>query len=276
MLRSGRIIYTNDLPIYTGFDEGALRYPGALVADVPANLNAMLLDGRLDLSPISAFAWAKDAARYALLPDPCIGARKEVWSVVCVSRTPLSELDGKTIAVTRESASGRNLLRVLLEGRYGIKAQFVESDDPFGEAAKGKPAMLIGDRAIDAQQTFAAAHVHDLGMEWHDWTNEDFVFAVWAVRRDALVSDPLDVGAAVNALVASREWGLQNIDKVVASAERTISRPKGYYAAYYRTLNYVFDARARAGLARFVEELHKIGAIETIPSVEPESLSVHR
>jgi chorismate dehydratase len=56
MLRSGRIIYTNDLPIYTAFDEGAVRYPGALVADVPSNLNAMLLDGRLDLSPISAFA----------------------------------------------------------------------------------------------------------------------------------------------------------------------------------------------------------------------------
>ena len=276
MLRSGRIIYTNDLPIYTGFDEGAVRYPGALIADVPSNLNAMLFDGRLDLSPISAFAWAKNADRYALLPDLCIGARKEVWSVVCISRTPLSELDGKTIAVTKESASGRNLLRVLLERRYGVKADFVESDDPFGEAAKGKPAMLIGDRAIDAQQTFAAAHVHDLGMEWHDWTDEDMVFAVWAVRRDALASHPADVGAALNALVASQAWGLEHLDRVVASAERTFARPKGYYAAYYRTLNYAFDARARAGLARFVAELHAIGAIDRIPSVEPENLVVYR
>jgi chorismate dehydratase len=276
MLRSGRIVYTNDLPIYAGFDEGAIRYPGALIADVPANLNAMLLDGRLDLSPISAFSWAKHADAYALLPDLCIGARKEVWSVVCVSRTPLEELDGQTIAVTKESASGRNLLRVLLEGRYGIKAHFVESDDPFGEAARGRPAMLIGDRAIDAQQTFAAAHVHDLGMEWHDWTNEDMVFAVWAVRRDALASHPLDVGAALNALVASQLWGSQHMDRVVASAQRTYARPTGYYAAYYRTLNYVFDAGARAGLARFVSELHAIGAIDSIPRVEPENLVVHR
>jgi chorismate dehydratase len=276
MLRSGRIIYTNDLPIYTGFDEGAVRYPGALVADVPANLNAMLLEGRLDLSPISAFSWATYADKYALLPDLCIGARKEVWSVVCISRSPLAELDGKTIAVTRESASGRNLLRVLLEGRYGIKARFVESDDPFGEAAKGNPAMLIGDRAIDAQQTFAAAHVHDLGMEWHDWTGEDFVFAVWAVRRDALASNPLDVGAALNALVASQRWGLEHMDRVVAAAERTIARPPGYYAAYYKTLNYTYDARAQAGLARFVAESHAIGALESTPSVVPENLSVHR
>lgn len=276
MLRSGRIVYTNDLPIYAGFDEGAVRYPGALLADVPATLNAMLLDGRLDLSPISAFAWAQNAKRFALLPDLCIGARKEVWSVVCVSRTPLAQLDGATIAVTRESASGRNLLRVLLERRYGVRAAFVASDDPFGAAAAGRPALLIGDRAIDAQQTFAAAHVHDLGAEWYDWTGEDMVFAVWAVRRDTLAAHPLDVGAALNALVTSQRWGAEHMDRVIASAERTIARPPGYYAAYYRTLNYAFDARAQAGLARYVAELHALGAIEDLPSVEPENLVVYR
>ena len=180
MLRSGRIIYTNDLPIYAAFDAGAVRYPGALIADVPSHLNAMLLDGRLDLSPISAFHWAKHADVLALLPELCIGARREVWSVVCVSRKPLAELAGVDIAVTVESASGRNLLRVLLERRYGIKANFIESTDPFAAAAKGEPALLIGDRAIDAQQTFAPAHVHDLGLEWNEWTGNDMVFAVWA------------------------------------------------------------------------------------------------
>ena len=118
MLRSGRIIYTNDLPIYTAFDEGAVAYPGALRADVPTNLNAMLNDGRLDLGPVSAFAWAENVERLALLPELCIGARGDVRSVVCVCGVPLGELGGATIAVTRESASGRNLLRILLERRY--------------------------------------------------------------------------------------------------------------------------------------------------------------
>ena len=36
VLRAGRINYTNDLPIYCAFDEGAVAFPGALVADVPA------------------------------------------------------------------------------------------------------------------------------------------------------------------------------------------------------------------------------------------------
>jgi chorismate dehydratase len=274
MLRSGRIIYTNDLPVYAAFDAGAVRYPGALVADIPTSLNAMLLDGRLDLSPISAFHWARHADALALLPDLCIGARREVWSVVCVSRRPLHELDGARIAVTRESASGRNLLRVLLERRFGVKAEFVESADPFTVAANGEPALLIGDRAIDAQQTFAPRSVHDLGLAWHEWTGLDMVFAVWAVRRDTLARHASEVDAALRALVESRRWGAEHMNRVVELAQATHAREAGYYAAYYDTLNYRFDEPARLGLRRFVEELFALGAIPAIPSVEPEVLVV--
>ena len=274
MLRSGRIIYTNDLPIYTAFDEGAVRYPGALLADVPSNLNAMLLDGRLDLSPVSAFAWAAHAAELALLPELCIGARTDVWSVVCVSPKALRELGGATIAVTRESASGRNLLRVLLERRYGVKATFVESDDPYGVAANGGHALLIGDRAIDAQQTFAPTIVHDLGRAWHEWTGLDMVFAVWAVRRDVLARHPEAVQAALGALVAARRWGLEHPARVVEVAQATRPRREGYYAAYYETLNFAFDARARSGLARYCDELFALGAIPARVDVEPEVLLV--
>ena len=276
MLRSGRIIYTNDLPIYAAFDEGAVRYPGPLVADIPTNLNAMLLDGRLDLSPISAFHWAKHADQLALLPDLCIGSRDEVWSVVCVSRKPLDQLGGVPIAVTRESASGLNLLRVLLEGRYGVRANFVESADPYTAAARGEAALLIGDRAIDAQQTFAPGLVYDLGKYWHEWTGLDMVFAVWAVRRDVLARHTEEVQAALDALLASQRWGSAHMDRVVASAQQTYPREAGYYAAYYATLNFSFDARARAGLARFVDELYAIGAIGASVPVRPEVLVVAR
>jgi len=276
MLRSGRIMYTNDLPIYTAFDAGAVRYPGALVADVPSNLNAMLLDGRLDLSPISAFHWAAHADTLALLPDLCIGSRNEVWSVVCVSRKPLAQLDGVEIAVTRESASGRNLLRVLLERRYGVRANFVEHADAFSVAARGGPALLIGDRAIDAQQIFTPAHVHDLGSAWHAWTGLDMVFAVWAVRRDVLARHAQEVGRAMDALVAAQRWGIEHMDRVIAAAQATHPRNAGFYAAYYDTLNFVFDAPARAGLTRYIEEVHGLGAIPRVPAVEPEVFVVPR
>jgi chorismate dehydratase len=276
MLRSGRIVYTNDLPVYAAFDEGAVRFPGSLVADVPSKLNAMLLAGQLDLSPISAFAYAEHADTFALLPELCIGSRRDVWSVVCVSPLPLDELDGATIAVTRESASGLALLRVLLERKYGVRANFVVNDDPFAEAAAGRPALLIGDRAIDAQQTFTPAHVHDLGTEWHAWTGADMVYAVWAVRRDVLASNFDQVRRALDALCEARRWGELNFDRVLSAAQAVHPRPAGFYASYFATLNFSLDEAARAGLRRFFEELHALGAIARIPSVEPECFVVHR
>ncbi len=274
MLRSGRIVYTNDLPIYTAFDEGAVRFPGALVADVPANLNAMLLGGQLDLGPISASFYAEHAESFALLPELCIGSRRDVWSVVCVSRVPLERLDGATIAITRESASGRGLLRVLLERRYGAHAKFLESDDPFGAAAAGEPALLIGDRAIDAQQTFTPAHVHDLGTAWHAWTGCDMVYAVWAVRCDVLASHREEVRSALEALLTAQRWGSQHPERLVAAAQAVRERPAGFYASYFATLNFAFDAAARAGLRRFFEELCALGTLASVASVEPEPLLI--
>lgn len=153
-LRCGRIRYTNDLPVYAAFDAGVIAYPGTLHADVPARLNAMLLDGALDLSPISAFTWASNAHRLVLLPDLCIGAREEVVSVVLVSAIAPPLLAGAEIFVSAESATGRSLLRIILERRYGIRATYVDETDPAARASAGDPTLLIGDSAIDAIERF--------------------------------------------------------------------------------------------------------------------------
>jgi chorismate dehydratase len=269
-LRAGRIVYTNDIPIYAAFDRGAVTFPGTLLEAVPADLNAMLLDGRLDVSPISAFAYLANAARLALLGRLCIGSRGDVWSVVLVSAEPPRALDGVEIAVTRESASGRNLLRVLLERRYGVRARFVEVDDPLARAVAGQPAFLIGDRAIDAQLAFAPGMVHDLGSLWHEWTGLDMVYAVWAARRDVARTNPAGVRAALESLVTSRAWGYANPEPVISAAQARVSRPAGFYAAYFATLNFELDERALLGLSRFADELAAVGAIASRPSVVPE------
>ncbi len=269
-LRCGRIAYTNDLPIYAAFDAEAVRFPGTLRADVPAGLNAGLLNGEFDLSPISAFFYAKHPERFALLPELCIGSRREVWSVILVSSTPLDHLDGKTVTVTTESASGRNLLRVLLERRHGVRVRFAETEDPLGSALAGEPTLLIGDRAIEAQAAFPPERIHDLGLLWNEWTGTDMVYAVWAVRREVLATRRDEVAVALNALRAARAWGTAHPEQVILAAQAEHPRPAGFYDAYYRTLNFTFDAGAQAGLSRFFAELHAIGAIASCPSVDPE------
>ena len=273
-LRCGRIIYTNDLPIYAAFDFGAIEYPGTLHADVPAKLNAMLLAGELDLSPISAFAWAKNADDLVLLPDLCIGARDEVVSVVLISDIAPALLDGVEISLTGESASGRNLLRVVLERRYGVKPKYVESADPLAAAAAGKPALLIGDSAIDALERFPRKNVYDLGTLWHEWTGQQTVFAVWAARRDAYERDPEAVRACMHALTDAYTWSRSRMGSVVEEAQAQHPRAAGFYETYYSKLNFTFHSAAQSGLAAYCRELHAIGAIAAVPSSLPEVIGV--
>ena len=275
-LRCGRIKYTNDLPVYAAFDADAIAYPGSLHSDVPSNLNAMLLSGELDLSPVSAFAYAKNAERLVLLPDLCIGARREVISVVLVSRTPPALLEGATIALTDESASGANLLRVLLAQRYQVKANFVTSANPLESARAGEPALLIGDSAIDALLELPAEYVYDLGVLWHDWTGEQTVFAVWAARREVYDRSPEGVRACMHALTDAYTWGRAHLDLVIGDAQRMKPRPAGFYENYYAKLNFMFHSAAQSGLAAYCRELAAIGAIDRIPQVTPEVIGVSR
>ena len=266
--------YVNDLPIYAAFDAGAVEYPGTLIADVPARLNAMMRAGELDMGPVSAFEYALDAKRYVLLPDLCIGARDEIVSVLLVSQTPPALLHGAKIATTKESASGRNLLRVLLERRYGVQAEFVEAEDPIACAREGQPAMMIGDAAIDAAFEFPSELVYDLGALWRDWTGEQSVTAVWVARREIFESRRDEVRACLHALTDAYSWGRANLDEVIDLAQRMKPRPAGFYEIYYGKLNFTFHSAAQRGLAAYCRELHAIGAIESIPPFVPEVIGV--
>lgn len=262
--------YTNALPLYAAFDLGALRYPGTLEAGVPSQLNRRLLDGELDVSPISAFAWASHAGELVLLPDFCIGARADVVSVLLASPEAPALLDGKTIAVTADSASGVNLLRVLLERRYGVRARYDVSDDPLSRARAGEPALLIGDAAIDARDALAGDTLYDLGRLWREWTGRHSVFAVWATRRQTFERRYDELTACLDAMSDAYDWSRANLGQTIALAQTAFSRPATFYRDYYQKLNYRLHAAARAGLAAYCRELHAIGAIAAVPSVEPE------
>jgi chorismate dehydratase len=273
-LRCGRISYTNDLPIYAAFDEGVLEYPGTLRSEVPATLNALLIGGELDLSPISAYAYAEHPDELVLLPDLCIGAPREVMSVVLVSHQPPSSLGNATIAVTNESATGASLLRVLLERRYGVRATYLQSDDPLRAARAGEPALLIGDRALDARFEFPQNCLYDLGSLWHEWKGEQTVFAVWAAREVACTERAGDVAACMRALTEARAWAHAHPDAVAARAHRMKPRPAGFYEMYYAHLNFTLDAAAKRGLVAYWTELAAIGAIDRVPAALPEPAGV--
>jgi chorismate dehydratase len=254
-LRVGRIAYTNVAPVETAFDAGAVVRPALATSAPPATLNAMLSAGELDASPISAAHYLRNTDTLELLGDVCIAARGEVISVLLVSAKPPALLDGVRIAVTRESASGRALLEALLTRRYGVTATFEPVDDALAVAASGRPTLLLGDAAIAVRSLVPPASVHDLGQAWFDWTGLPMVFAVWAVRRDVAAARPDDVAALRRAYADARAWGADHRDAVLDAAIAQRPQSRAFYERYYRTLTYVLDSEARAGLERFGTEI---------------------
>ena len=260
--RCGRIAYTNDLPVYDALDEGALSFPGVMEAATPAQLNQALLAERLDISPISSAFYAEHADEFELLPAICIGAHERVWSICCISDAGIEGLRERSVAVTSESATGRMLLRLICRKRYGFDLQIQDSDDPFARyQADGTPCLLIGDKAVDATEQAPAASVHDVGELWHGVSGSGMVYAVWAVRNDYAKRERARVTAVARALSDSLEWGLANLDRVIARAQGSHPRAAGFYQQYYRALRFHFDDEMRAALRLFIRHAHEAGLL---------------
>src|SRR5919204_1172936 len=166
MIRLGRISYVNMAPVFyrveAPFDE---------VAGVPTDLNRRLLDGEIDLAPISSIEYARNASRLRILPQLCVGSEGAVDSIQLVSRTPLEHV--RTVAVTPESATSVVLTKVLLPEAAQV---------PLGEEADA--TLLIGDAALKSAFEDPTPH-YDLGRLWLERTGLPMVFAVWAAPEPA-------------------------------------------------------------------------------------------
>src|SRR5437588_904457 len=141
------------------------------VSGVPTDLNRRLLQGEIDVAPISSIEYARHASELRLLPRLCVSSQGAVDSIQLVSRVPLEHV--RTVAVTPESATSVVLTRVLLP-----EAEHVA----LGEEAEAK--LLIGDAALKSAFEDPTPH-HDLGRLWLERTGLPMVFAVWAAPEDA-------------------------------------------------------------------------------------------
>lgn len=264
--RCGRISYTNDLPIYAAFDDGVLLFPGTLTADVPTALNRALLAGDLDISPISSALYPEHADELLLLPHVCVGAQGSVRSILCFSAREPKSLQGRPIAVTRESLSARTLLQVICRTWYGFDPQLVESDDPLSAYLEdGSPCLLIGDAAVDAAESVPQESVYDLGEIWRALSGVGMVFAVWAVRREFATRAPEATSAVAEALRTSLAWGLDNIFQIIQRAQMVHPHREGFYADYYRELDFGFGDAARTALETFFLKGHAAGVFQAAP-----------
>jgi chorismate dehydratase len=251
--RVGRIPYINCYPVYGAIDRGIVALEAELANGVPTELNALMANGDLDVSVVSAVEYARDSQRYLLLPDLAISCDGPVRSVMLFSDKPAQELTGCKVAVSRSSMTSVYLLKLLFEQVWKSKPVFVSE----GDSERYDARLVIGDDALvlSAQKQ---QHTYDLGEEWKKWTGLPFVFAVWVAQRTTPVQESLRVHAS---LIQSRDWGLKNIPELANQAAANTGVSEKDCLDYLSGLDYGLSYPHLSGLTEFFKRLAERGAV---------------
>lgn len=244
MLRVGRIFYLNCEPFFAKLD-GVEHVPldpkklGEAVAAGTLDAGAMSLCDQLRLEP------QVEALPFGIATD------RAAQSVFLFSPRAMAELDGATIAVTPETATSVELLRVLLALKHEVK--------PRAWVRLGEPAdaeLIIGDAAIrrlTSGPTFPGAI--DLGVEWTEWTGLPFVFARWGVHTRVPLGERR---AFADRLDRALDAGMASLPEIGRARSDTGFTPE-QVEAYLRGFNYRLGPSEDKAIAEFVRMRALVG-----------------
>lgn len=257
--RVGHIQFLNCLPLYWGLVHTGTLLDLELTRDTPEKLSEQLVNGDLDIGPITLVEFLKNADDLVALPDIAVGCDGPVMSCEIVSRVPLEQLDGARVALGSTSRTSVRLAQLLLAERYGVQPEFHTCPpDLQAMLRESDAAVVIGDlglRAYLRDLPDQQLYVYDLGQLWKEWTGLPFVMAVWAARRDFLLRDPETVHAVHRAFLASRDLSLEEVGKVAEHAARYEVFDPPVLERYFTTLDFRFGPRQLEGVTEFARRV---------------------
>lgn len=265
--RLGRIAYLNVLPIYFAMEHLFGEDGFHLMRGTPAELNALMRRGGVDLGSISAMEYGRSFRDYLLLPDLSISSRGAVGSVLLFSRVPFSRLDGRTIRVSAASASGAALVKVLMAKLFEVQPCY-QPGQASTSLKEVDAVMAIGDEALALKAAGVMPFELDLGEAWQELTGLPFVFGVWAVRRDFAQAQPEATESLHRLLLRSRDWGLGSLRELSRIAAAPFGMSPAQVLAYFHQLNFFLSPEHEEGLSTFFHYLYNLGELAEKPQLE--------
>jgi chorismate dehydratase len=263
-LKVGKVNFINTLPIFYPLESGAIQHDFQIIGATPATLNALLASGQIDLGVVSSIEYGHNFDKYLLLPDLSISCQSKVCSVLLLSTVPLEQLNDQEILLTPKSHTSIALLKLLFSRRFEIRPHYRVADYHISESrwpTGAKALLAIGDDALRLQKNPVVTVALDLGVAWHEWTGQPFVFAVWALRRESLAQRDGLVHKAHATLIEARDYGLDNLEEIAAKAGQCSWFSRHECLQYLQTIEYDLDGDKQAGLRLFFDMLYERGEL---------------
>lgn len=250
-LRFGVLSYANCLPVTMALETGRVGDPRLVLSHgSPAQLNAMMAAGELDVSLVSTAEFLDRRPLYQRLPDFSLWCDGWVESVTLYSphsRQRLSEMS-PVFAVTPESATSVALLQILVPNATIVSYQNLEQAESGHKDGTFQGVLFIGDQALCPPDWAREMIAHDLGEWWKERTGLPMTYAVWVARADL---DAERVQLATDLLSASREWGQKLEPELLAEGRRRCGVDEERLGRYFRRLQYRTTARSAEGMVEF-------------------------
>jgi chorismate dehydratase len=266
MIRIGEISYLNCTPIFTLLRENYSDADYHFIEGTPAELNARLRSGDIDLCPSSSIEYARNPELYFILPDLSISAVGPVKSVLLFSRVPIERLDGAPVGLTVESETSVALLRILLSRRYSFNNTFNKSSGTLDEVlAENEAMLLIGDAALRSAVSYRNGYLYDLGDLWREFTGLPFVFALWLLRADAFDRSSADYYLLRNRLIASKHAAVNDFERIAGLLKGNNWTNRELLINYWKTISYDLSPDHVDGLKLYFRYAAECGIIANEP-----------
>ncbi len=267
--RVGHIQFLNSLPLYHCLVKNRVTLDIDLFKDTPKALCRRLLSGELDISPVPAIEYARNADKLLLLPDLTISSDGLVMSINLISKFPIEELDGKMVALTNTSATSQVLTKIILKEKYGLAPSYFDCPPDLPQMFReADAALLIGDDALRANYQSGEFYNYDLGLEWKNLTNEKMVYAVWCVRRDYATNHPNAVQQVWKSFLDSMQMSRNDVAMIAEEAAQWSSFSQSFLREYFQSLKFEFDSAYQQGFQIYLKKAHEIGELDRIPVLE--------
>lgn len=265
-LRISAISFLNTAPLMWDFEHGDAAKDFSIEYTIPSTCAAALAANDADIGIIPAVTYAQIPG-LVILPNIAIASKDHVRSILLVSKKPIEDV--RTVAADTSSRTSVALTQVLFTKFFGGPRELRPHPPQLQEMLRGNDAaLLIGDPALQVPID-TGYHVYDLSHIWRERTGLPFVFAVWAVRLDALNRKPEGLYLA-KVFQQSRDHGLepQNLDVLAREwapkLELTEDDVRNYLT---ENIHYYLDRENHSGLKLFLQYAQEIGLIAAVPEL---------
>ena len=263
-MRIAASTYLNSAPLVHSFTAGMQHKRVIFLGDTaPSRCAQMLAAGQCEIALIPVIEYLR-IPQLRIIPNVAVASKHRVGSVILAARCKLESVT--KVALDCSSRTSQSLVKILFACRYQTSPVYCERTPDVAHGCANMfegtdAALLIGDPTFDLKANADAMglHIHDLAEEWRAFTGLPFVFAVWAVREDAL-DDYRRVRLDFD--LAKRE-GIERIPEIAAQYAETLRRPLPELLQYLReNVNFDLDEENVAGLREYFRLAHDCGLVE--------------